>query len=535
MPLLVFSGIRLAFAIVLMLAVLPLRLVAQFEYTTNNGQSIITQYTGGGGAVVIPATNNDLPVTEIGPNAFVLDGSGVTSITIPNSIVSIDTAAFEDCYSLQQVSIPNSVINLGSFAFYVCTSLASVTIGTNVSIIGAEAFQGCISLKSLTISDGVGGIGDNAFENCFSLAGVSIPASVTYMGQSPFNGCTELTAITVDAQNPAYSSAGGVLFNSSQTTLVEYPGGIKGNYAVPSGVTAIGAFGFAGATNVSVVFATNGLNSIGSNAFINCSGLVNVILTDMITNLGVGAFVDCVNLTNVTLGNTAITSIQDQLFENCSLLRGVTIPGTVTNIGNDAFLDCNDLINIVIPNSVTSIGGGAFSFTGLTNLVIPDSVTSIGSDAFYFDYGLTNITIGDGVTTLGSHAFWLCPRVNGFYFAGNAPIIDSTVFTGDSGTVYYLPETTGWQAFNTNSGLAPAVLWNPQAETGGASFGVKSNQFGFNIIGTTNIPFIIQANTNLANPDWVSLEACTLTNGSIYFSDRQWTNYPSRFYRLAAP
>jgi hypothetical protein len=41
--------------------------------------------------------------------------------------------------------------------------------------------------------------------------------------------------------------------------------------------------------------------------------------------------------------------------------------------------------------------------------------------------------------------------------------------------------------------------------------------------------------TNLANPTWYPLQTNTLTGGSFYFSDPQWTNYPGRFYRIRSP
>jgi hypothetical protein len=105
------------------------------------------------------------------------------------------------------------------------------------------------------------------------------------------------------------------------------------------------------------------------------------------------------------------------------------------------------------------------------------------------------------------------------------------VFDGDNkATVYYLPGTIGWSYFSTNTGISP-VLWNPQPQT----LGVHNNEFGFNITGTANIPLAIEACTYLASASWTTLQTCTLTNGSIYFSDPQWTNYPGRFYRLRSP
>jgi hypothetical protein len=79
------------------------------------------------------------------------------------------------------------------------------------------------------------------------------------------------------------------------------------------------------------------------------------------------------------------------------------------------------------------------------------------------------------------------------------------------------------------------VLWNPSIQTANASFGVQTNRFDFTITGTTNIPIVVEACTNLATASWTPLQTCTLTNGLIYFSDPQWTNHPSRFYRLRSP
>jgi hypothetical protein len=77
-------------------------------------------------------------------------------------------------------------------------------------------------------------------------------------------------------------------------------------------------------------------------------------------------------------------------------------------------------------------------------------------------------------------------------------------------------------------------LWNPQGQTTDGSFGVQSNQFGFNLTGTANLPVVVEACTNLGGV-WTPLFTGYVTNGSIYFSDPHWTNYPSRFYRVRSP
>lgn len=90
---------------------------------------------------------------------------------------------------------------------------------------------------------------------------------------------------------------------------------------------------------------------------------------------------------------------------------------------------------------------------------------------------------------------------------------------------------TGNQAYFDNF-LATSVLWNPQVQTSDGSFGVRTNRFGFNITGSSNLVIVVEACTNLASPSWSPVGTNTLSGGSSCFSDSQWTNYPCRFYRL---
>jgi len=107
------------------------------------------------------------------------------------------------------------------------------------------------------------------------------------------------------------------------------------------------------------------------------------------------------------------------------------------------------------------------------------------------------------------------------------------VFTGaNNAAVYYLAGTIGW---STTFGGRPTLLWNPQPQTSVTSIGVQTNRFGFNITGTSNLVIVVEACTNLAHPIWYPLQTNTLTGGSSYFSDPQWTNYSGRFYRLRSP
>jgi hypothetical protein len=214
---------------------------------------------------------------------------------------------------------------------------------------------------------------------------------------------------------------------------------------------------------------------------------------------------------------------------SCTINKGTI---TITKYtGSGGAVTIPDTINGL---PVTSIGYGAFyRCTSLTSVTIPDNVTSIGNNAFYHCTSLINVTIGNSVTSIGNNAFDKCTSLTGVFFQGNAPSIGSSVFSGDnSTTVYYLPGTTGW---SSSFAGCPTALWNPRAQTGDGRFGIRTNRFGFNITGTANIPIVVEACTNLVHPVWVPLLSCTLTNGSLYFSDPAWTNYPRRFYHLRSP
>ena len=111
---------------------------------------------------------------------------------------------------------------------------------------------------------------------------------------------------------------------------------------------------------------------------------------------------------SVNIGNS-VTSIGGGAFSGCTSLTSVTIPNSVTNIGYSAFEYCSSLTSVTIPNSVTNIGYIAFKYcSSLTSVTIPTSVTSIDDEVFSNCTSLTSVTIPDSVTSIGSLAFSNC-------------------------------------------------------------------------------------------------------------------------------
>ena len=255
-------------------------------YTAGEEGIIITGYTGDNTVIKLPSEMFGLPVTGIGDRVF-YNFTGLTSITIPDSITDIGNSAFYGCNNLTSITIPNSVTSIGSSAFYNCSGLTSITIPNGVTSIGNSAFYGCNNLTSITIPNSVTSIGSSAFYNCSGLASITIPNSVTSIGSYAFRSCSGLTSITI-----------------------------------PDGAT-----------------------SIGVGAFYQCSGLTSITIPDSVISIGQYAFRGCSGLTGITIPDS-VTSIGDYVFRGCSGLKSITIPDSVTSIGEEAFRDCSGLTSI---------------------------------------------------------------------------------------------------------------------------------------------------------------------------------------------
>jgi len=182
--------------LLLVIMLLPAQVQAQFIYSTENSTIYIVRYDCTGGQIEIPDTINGLPVTTIGYGAF-YGCTGLTNVTIPNSVTTILDDAFRNCTGLTSATIPNGVKGIGYGAFSGCTGLTSVIIPNSVTFIPAAAFYGCTGLVSVTIPNSVTTIGDYAFSPCVSLKSVTIPNSVTTIKDHAFAGCSGLTSVTL--------------------------------------------------------------------------------------------------------------------------------------------------------------------------------------------------------------------------------------------------------------------------------------------------------------------------------------------------
>jgi len=289
-------------------------------------------------------------------------------------------------------------------------------------------------------------------------------------------------------------------------------------------------------------------------------GLTYVTNADStITITGYTCFSNAVTIPSSINGRPVVDILT--AFTGCTNLTSVNIPGTITTIGQNTFKGCSNLTSVVIGDGVQVIQLGAFqSCVNLASINIPNSVFFIDAAVFVGDRGLTNLNLGEGLTTLGgglfggsalggctslttltmpasltglnSVNFLGCTNLRSIFFKGNSPTVSPGNFIDSNPTTaYYLPGTTGWS--NSFAGY-PALLWNPHFLTHSPDFGRAAGGFHFKIAGTTNIPIVFEASADLGG-NWTRLHSCTLTNGSLDFTDPEGSQLSRRYYRIRSP
>ena len=370
--------LRLRLALILclvtfMLAVGVIAASAEIEgyytYTVTDGKATITDVdTSIAGDVTIPSTLGGYPVTAVGDEAF-YRCRNLSSVTIPDGVISIGNKAFYRCTGLSDITIGNSVTSVGDAAFYSCYHLTSVTVPGSVKNIGEEAFADCSALVSVTIGNGVTNIGSDAFRYCDNITSVHITDLVAWCN-----------IVFEDARsNPLFDAGKLYLDGNPLTELV-----------IPDGVTSIGDYAFCGYDSLASVVISGDVTSVGNHSFMDCNNLTSVTIGDSVTSIGEDAFGECYKIVEVI--NKSNLTITEGAEEN----GFVAYYALEVHDGESKIVNTNDYLFYTYDDINYLLG-----YVGNdTELVLPEGYNGekyqIYDGAFFDRDDVTSVAIGDG-------------------------------------------------------------------------------------------------------------------------------------------
>jgi len=327
--------------------------VGDLNYRVNDDQVSVT-VTGhvdgydATGDLIIPESvsygGRDYAVTVIGNTAFMYCFY-LTSLTIPNSVTTIEEGAFAYCSGFTgDLVIPNSVITIEPSAFHTCYAFdGSLILGTGVTNIGAWAFNSC---------DGFTGV-------------LNIPSNVESIGEDAFVYCN-FDGIAVDPENPNYDSRNDcnaiIVTNTNELAF-----GCK-NTLIPNTVTSIGNNAFKGITEMTSIDIPNSVVSIGDNAFAFCFNLTgDLVIPNSVENIGESAFFQCEGLDGKLILGESVAYIGDMAFRKCShISEVVSLATTPATLGNE-------------------LGGMVFAEFGVQTLTVPCGCIEAYQNSDWYD------------------------------------------------------------------------------------------------------------------------------------------------------
>lgn len=386
----------------------------------------ILKYSGAESNVTVPDKIDNKVVKCVGYGAFA-ENENIVGVTIPAQVTDLQYGVFASCANLETVTFKagSKLQKIAARAFENCSKLQSISLPDSVQTIEENGFAYCKNLGAVDFGNVLKEIDNYAF--CDSgVTRVRIPNSTTAVGASAFSGCDSLNEVTLGSGLKGIER--GVFSNCSNLKQIE----------IPDNITYISdeAFMDAGLTSVEI---PDSVTSIGFGAFYGCESLKKVVIGNNLAYIADNAFTSCA-LTEIMWGGK-VEKIGTESFSNNKNLTTVSLPNSITEIEYGAFNGCENLSDIEIPDSVEAIGGFAFDNEGSgirdTNTKWYDAQADgdVYAGKVYYKYkgeapADTTVTIKDGTKGIAGYAFYMQGNVTEVVIPNSVNNIGEVAFMG---------------------------------------------------------------------------------------------------------
>lgn len=333
-------------------------------------------------------------IEEIGDNFF-KNETTMASFAIPDNIKTVGKNAFSGCSSLKDINLNQvETISVGAFKN---SGLTNVTIPATVKTIDSEAFAYGQTLETVYFDENaqVKTIGKDAFIGC-GFHEISIPDSVESVGAGAFKN-THLGTVTIEGMNTELLWDANDVILPKDAKVECYYGSKAYDFAKAHDYALLLNVGYdldgvtsykKDADNISLVESVSAgpnLIFIEDDAFNGATNLENLVFEEdpKLESIGKNAFAST-KIVDITLPE-ATTTIGECAFADNTALKSISLGG-VTDIPNQAFKGDSSLSTVVDSTKITFIGDEAFAGTDIGDengvFYTGDSLKSIGKDAF---------------------------------------------------------------------------------------------------------------------------------------------------------
>lgn len=339
--------------------------------------------------------------------------------------------------------------------------LGKVTAPASLTVVEADAFNGSTMTEIVFQSGGAElTLANNSLANCGALESITLPDTFNAWTTNIIKSSANIKNVFIDGANGYYKSRNGVLCDTLGDTILYFPTGRDGSYAIPAQVSKIADNAFKGSSRLQEVIIHEYVSEIGVSAFEDCSKLrtisfrtsdesdleliikekafhgctaaSSVKLPSHLKELQVNAFGKTYALRTVELNAKADAVLAEGAFQTVPTMNGsvVTREGecyvqnivigkdfnAVANVASlfkggkiykveadDNNAQYSDLDNVLFSKDMSTIV--FYPYGESDNYTIPDTVTTINAYVFQGRTNLTDLVIPASVTTIGAYAF----------------------------------------------------------------------------------------------------------------------------------